>query len=244
MKAGFITILTGKYGQFMDELVRSFHKHVDANLYIFTDIKKKYDCKQIQIEHIGWPAMPLLRAQLYNEYKDIFTDDYLYSIDGDIKFNSFIGEEILHSRVATLHRNLVRLRKEFNYEKRPESTAYIPDGEGEKYFIGGLYGGRREEFFKINETLEKNIKADIKKGIRAVWGDESHINRYFANNPPTKILSPEYMCNLNHKKFFIPNAKVYHLDKEFKVISLQDSIDRTKLSKEDVNYLLNFKFRK
>jgi histo-blood group ABO system transferase len=40
--------------------------------------------------------------------------------------------------------------------------------------------------------MQENIKADLAKNIIAIWHDESHLNRYFIDNKPTKILSPSY----------------------------------------------------
>ena len=42
------------------------------------------------------------------------------------------------------------------------------------------------------ESLSKNIDVDNDNGITAIWHDESHMNRYFIDNPPTKILGVEY----------------------------------------------------
>ncbi len=44
----------------------------------------------------------------------------------------------------------------------------------------------------MSQAIETNIDSDLNKGIIAVWHDESHLNRYFIDHPPTKILCPSY----------------------------------------------------
>ena len=41
-------------------------------------------------------------------------------------------------------------------------------------------------------VLAERILEDKKKGIIAVWHDESHMNRYLIDNEPAIILNPSY----------------------------------------------------
>ena len=51
-------------------------------------------------------------------------------------------------------------------------------------------------------TIERNIKKDMKEHrYIAVWHDESHLNRYLIDHPPTKLLSPEYLCTPSNRSF-------------------------------------------
>lgn len=246
-KVGLIVVSTGDYTKYLERFIKTFKVHFfkgEADLYIFTDKDLEYEednIHTIPIKHLGWPYMPLLRMKLIWEYRKHFKNEYLYMIDGDTYFHGAVGEEILTNRVAVLHRNIERKREAFNYEDRYQSTAYISKDEGEKYFIGGFIGGERDEFFKMTETISENIKKDIYNGMRAVWGDESHVNRYFIDKPPTKILSPQYMCPVGNTKF---KAKVYHVDKDFKRVNLIDTKKRMVLADEEEEMLLNVKFEK
>jgi len=61
-----------------------------------------------------------------------------------------------------------------------------------QYFAGGFNGGSKNGFLKMAKEIDKNIDIDFNNGVVAIWHDESHMNRYFINNPPTIILSPSY----------------------------------------------------
>jgi nucleoside-diphosphate-sugar epimerase len=239
---GLITISTGEYKAYLPRFIDTFLDKFCvkcSKLFVFTDgqVQENSRVVRIPVRHLGWPAMPLLRFEMLHEYRDLYDTDYLYVIDCDVYFSNSINRaEISGGLVGTLHRNLERQRKDFNYEKRKESTAYISPGEGDKYFACGLYGGETSRVVEMMRVIKDNIRADIKKGIRAIWGDESHINRYFIDHPPDKILSPVYMCPEGNTKF---KGKIMHYHKTFKRINLIDAKDYMKINPEDydgINY--------
>jgi histo-blood group ABO system transferase len=80
-----------------------------------------------------------------------------------------------------------------------------------EYFAGGFNGGTKEQYLKMAQKLATNIRLDYDKNIIAVWHDESHINRYFIDNPPTKILDPGYCYGESLKPPFAP--RLIALDK-------------------------------
>jgi len=87
------------------------------------------------------------------------------------------------------------------YEQNQISSARISSNEGTNYFAGGFYGGSAQEFLKLVKECSENIKKDLSNNFIAKWHDESHLNRYFVDNPPTLILNPSYCYPQNYWKW-------------------------------------------
>ncbi len=198
---GLLIVATGRYIDFVPPLLKSAEKYFCPNhtvtYFVFTDgiikcspeISKKI--VRIEQKRLGWPQDTLMRFSMYHAHREKFAKmDYLFATDADMLFENSVGDEILSDGVGTQHPGYVGRRG--TYESRPISTAYVKKTEGSIYFAGGFNGGRREGFLRMIEAISKNIDADLKKNIIAVWHDESHVNRYFVDNPPTKVLSPSY----------------------------------------------------
>ncbi len=198
---GLLIVATGRYVDFVPPLLRSAEKYFCTNhtvtYFIFTDgtiqctpeISKKI--VRIEQKRLGWPQDTLMRFSMYHAHREKLKKmDYLFATDADMLFENSVGDEILSNRVGTQHPGYVG--RIGTYESRPISTAYVRKTQGLIYFAGGFNGGKREEFLRMAEIMSKNIEADMKKNIIAVWHDESHLNRYFVKNPPTKVLSPSY----------------------------------------------------
>jgi hypothetical protein len=217
-------VATGPYNQFVLQLITSAHYFFRAHVYLFTDEPEKYkDFPNVTIAtcpHLGWPRMPLLRFELLHRYRDIFKEDYIFILDAEAEFRKKISNSVLDHRTATLHRNIMRFRDEYNYEKRESSTAYIAPTEGEKYYACGFIGGKRREFLHMLGVVSENIRTDISNGIRARWGDESHINRYLIDNRPTTVLPPCFMLPEGNPYF---TKYIVHRHKEFKKINKPDT---------------------
>ncbi len=103
--------------------------------------------------------------------------DYLFACDADMLFVDYVGDEIMGDLVATQHPGFTKKRG--TYEYRQDSTAYVAPDEGECYFAGGFYGGKKEAFLTMMRGLVNNIQIDLDNDLIAVWHDESHLNRYF-----------------------------------------------------------------
>ncbi len=194
---GLLVVATGRYVSFVPPFIESAKKYFctnhDVTFFIFTDGKIDEDKQIVRIEQerLGWPHDTLMRFSMYDKYHEKFEKmDYLFACDADMIFENVVGDEILSDRVATQHPGYVGRRG--TYEGKRNSTAFVSNTEGAYYFAGGFNGGSRKEFEKMARTLTENIEKDLKKGIIAVWHDESHLNRYFIDNPPTKILTPSY----------------------------------------------------
>jgi histo-blood group ABO system transferase len=214
---GLLVMATGKYIQFIEPLVLSAEKHFCKNhnitYFVFTDQEPIPLPNTIYLfqSRLGWPLDTLKRYHTYLSHWELLKDqDYLFACDADMLFVDRVGDEILGERVATMHPGFVGKRG--SYETNPASKAAIRCHEGKFYFAGGFYGGQREAFHHILTTNVANIDDDFRRGIVAVWHDESHWNRYCIDHPPTVVLSPSY-CYPESVK--IPYAKkLLALDKE------------------------------
>lgn len=198
-KIGLLIIATNKYIQFLDKLIISADKYFltnyDVTYFIFTnkdiDIKSKRNIVKIEVDHKEWPWMTLGRYKIFTENSNILSNmDYLYYCDVDMLFVNNVGDEILSDRVATQHPGYYGTRG--TPETNNISLACVRPYEEMQYFAGGFNGGSSSEFLKMSKIISNNIDIDYSNGIIAVWHDESHMNRYFIDNPPTKILDPSY----------------------------------------------------
>jgi histo-blood group ABO system transferase len=200
MNVGLLIIGTNKYTQFLQRLITSADKHflVDKNVtyFIFTNktdfpIETDRNVVMVPVEHKPWPFMTLYRYKIFTQNSEYLKDmDYLYYCDADMLFVGDFGDEILGELVATQHPGYYGRRG--TPEHRPESLAYVGPNENMQYFAGGFNGGSINGYLTMVKEIDKNIDIDLSKGLIAIWHDESHMNRYFINNPPSVILSPSY----------------------------------------------------
>lgn len=204
MKVGLLIIATNNYTSFLENLIISadkfFLKNHEVTYFIFTnkDIDIKSDRKIVKsyVEHKDWPWMTLGRYEIFTKHADILQNmDYLYYCDVDMLFVDNVGDEILSDRVATQHPGYYGRRG--TPEQNPNCLAYVSPHEEMQYFAGGFNGGSSIEYLKMANHISNNIEIDYSNGIIAIWHDESHLNRYLIDNPPTKILDPSYCCTEN-----------------------------------------------
>ncbi len=229
MKIGLLVIATNKYIQFVnplwDSVRQNFMAGHDVTMFIFTNMPHQPDntipgYQQIVIpqKHIPWPGPTLFRYNIFSSAKEHLEKmDYLFYCDADMRFVAPVGEEILGNLVGTIHPGFYASpRSQFTYETNTNSTAFVPFHEGTKYFAGGFNGGTASSFLKMAKILSDRISDDYRRGVIAVWHDESHMNRYFIDNPPDVELSPSYCYpeswNINFEK------KLLALDKNHKEI--------------------------
>ncbi|KAK7175728.1 hypothetical protein R3I93_000102 [Phoxinus phoxinus] len=130
----------------------------------------------------------LIESRLFNEA------DYVFSLDVDSKFYGRWGVETLGHLVGVIHPWFYGApREQFTYERRPESQAFIPSAEGDYYYGGAVIGGLVKDVYQLAKTCRENLDIDASKSIEAAWQEESHLNKYFLYNKPSKLLSPEYL---------------------------------------------------
>lgn len=215
-KIGLCITATGRYDVFASKLIESarnfFLKNCQVTYFVFTDgkIQTADDIKVIYQKRLGWPHDTLMRFEIYLNSKELFNEcDYVFALDADMLFVSDVGEEILGDLVGTIHPGFYNQRG--TYETSWKSTACVRKKEGKHYFAGGFYGGSREEFLKLLSTTSCNIRKDLDRNIVAIWHDESHLNRYFIDHPPTVKLDPSYCYPENWNIPF--SKKLIALDK-------------------------------
>ncbi|XP_035382738.1 globoside alpha-1,3-N-acetylgalactosaminyltransferase 1-like [Electrophorus electricus] len=201
----------GKYVQFLKDFLESAEKHYmqgyRVHYYIFTDQPEAVPMVTLGANRSlttlklpssnRWQEITLRRMEKLEKLIDtqmINEVDYIFSLDVDTKFYGHWGAETLGDIVAVIHPGYYSTpRDEFPYERRPESQAYIPQGMGDYYYGGAVIGGRVEEVHKLAKICRMQLDMDKANSIEAAWQEESHLNKYFLYNKPTKILSPEYL---------------------------------------------------
>lgn len=196
---GLLIIATNKYDVFVEPLIKSAREHFlndqKVTYYLFTDSKKLNNLGDDVVvtphEHQKWPLPTLYRYKTFVTHQDILKkEDYLFYCDSDMLFVGAVGDEVLGERVSTIHPGFLGGRG--TPETRQQSLAYVNPDEKMVYYAGGFNGGTSENFLEMSKVIDNNIDTDMSSGIIAVWHDESHMNRYFINNPPTKVLDPSY----------------------------------------------------
>ena len=205
-KIGLLVIATNKYVDFVSPLWDSAKKHFlpgqDVTLFLFTNIMGNIpgsantdsNVKRIYQQHMAWPGPTLFRYNVFDAArKELEEMDYLFYSDADMLFVDTVGAEILSDRVGTTHPGFFdKPRSAFTYETNSASRAFVAPTEGTTYYAGGFNGGTKIEYLQMCKVLSEKIAEDFSKGIIAVWHDESHMNRYFIDHPPTLSLSPSY----------------------------------------------------
>jgi histo-blood group ABO system transferase len=234
MKIGFLMVATGEYTAYIDPLWQSIKKHArfsDAtiHLFLFTDHPDLYSDSQITTffqDHRPFPYPTLMRYHFFcKRRQELSRMDYLFYSDADMRFVNDFGDEILGDLVATLHPGFYsKKRNKFTYERDPRSQAYISYKDGLHYYCGGFNGGRTEYFIAMAEAIMDMVNKDRKKNIVAKWHDESYLNKYLLQHPPTKILSPSYCYAENMKLPFTPILLALVKDRPVRYLNVKKKI--------------------
>jgi histo-blood group ABO system transferase len=220
-KIGLLVMATGKYTVFLDKLLQSAQTYFlpdhDRTYFVFTDGQVPTSLSnivRIEQKRLGWPYDTMMRFKVYYEAAaNLLAMDYLFACDADMLFVDTFGDEILGDRVATRHPGFcMPHQRHDDYEKNPLSTAYVPNEEGDYYFAGGFYGGTTSEFLTLAWVCTERIMRDLAEGIIATWHDESHLNRYFIDYPPSIILDPSYCFPQYWDLPFTPRLLALHKD--------------------------------
>lgn len=141
-----------------------------------------------------WRDLDLVRLR---QLRELITQhvwgevDFLFSAAADRVFQGHFGVETLGSSVAQLHAWwYFRAARDFPYERRPRSAAYIPPGHGDFFYDGALVGGTPLRVLHLVEECLQGALHDVTHGLNSTY--ESHLNKYFFLHKPATLLSPEY----------------------------------------------------
>lgn len=227
MKIAFVTIATNKYILYAKNLLDTMQEYAftgtnySVNLFVFTNIPELFKnihgrvkLHGIMTTHVPFPLISLLRYHYYSSCDELKEYDYIFHIDCDMLMKDTIGEEIIGDRVCVIHPGMhadFPDPKMFPYDRNPISNAFIPFGSGAHYFQNCFQGGSSKEFLKMCGILKDRCECDIRKNYIALWHDESYMNRYILENPPTVILPSTYAQPQSWRSF--GPTKILHVDK-------------------------------
>jgi hypothetical protein len=193
MKTALLLIATGdRYERYIQPLLDSAKKYfVEHMPFLWTDRERRFTEMQFRLEDQGFPYTTLHRYHTFCSYAMALSQyEQLFYCDIDMKFVAPIQEEEIFSSgiTATEHPGYVGSRG--TPEMNPYSAAYLP--KIRTYFCGGFNGGESAAFLRMTYTIRKAIDVDEPNGIRAIWNDESYLNRYLYDHPPARVLSPSF----------------------------------------------------
>ncbi len=161
-----------------------------------------------------WSHISSTRYRVALEHADRLHGEHLFQIDADMRIVRPVEPAILvDGIVVTMHPGYPEgyAADLLPYERRPESRAFVPYGVGARYHPGAFVGGEREAFFEMALFLADRIDADIAAGTRAVWYEESYLNRWLIDHPPALVLDERYCGWQEHT--VTPETIIYHLNK-------------------------------
>lgn len=217
-----ITIAQGDYKNYLPEFIESFsfgfrnhneikfivlHNNISwmerFELEKIINTQKKNYNNSIYIEYFdyqyfNWTLSTLMRFHAFKSVKPYWQgSDYVFFADADMKCLETLGPEILPTDekpyVGVEHPGYYEIKYIDAFEDRAKSTAQMPVGQVEAYFQGCFFGAKPTEFAAMTDKIIENIDKDFKNNIIAIWHDESHLNKYFADNEGLiNILKPTY----------------------------------------------------
>ncbi|KAG9352938.1 hypothetical protein JZ751_017514 [Albula glossodonta] len=199
----------GRYlDAYLSEFLRSAEKHFMLGLpvtyYVFTDAPERVpevqlgpdrDLEVIHMQmHQRWQDISMMRMKAIKDTIDQrvrHRHPYIFCLDVDQVFVGRFGSEALGDLVALLHAFYYhRPRVLYTYDTNPQSTAYMEAGDF--YYHAAVFGGSWQSVRNLTEACYQGIVEDKRNQVEALWQDESHLNKYFWQHKPSKVLSPEY----------------------------------------------------
>jgi hypothetical protein len=231
MKVAIVFIGTSKYLNFLPQYYQKIHENFLPNskktFLVFTDGEGDFpeDVKVYNQEHLNWPYITLTRFEIINKAREeIINHDWLVFLDADtlvidkILENDFISNKPFFGVHHPCH--YLKMPPHDTYpgafEINSNSSACINESlDCSVYFQGCFWGGKVPKILEMIDDLQKKVNQDINNNVIAIWHDESHLNRYFAEHQSeVKIFGPEYAYPEVFSEYCNFNPKIIHLAKD------------------------------
>lgn len=195
-----------------------FTEHVNA-----TYLKYRDDITVIPTEAEKWPFSTLHRYRYIASISEhLQKHTYTIFIDADMYIHATVTEEEFFSHDKPLFgvQHPGCLDGGGPFEQNQNSRAYVGENyDLSTYWQGCFWGGGTREILDMSRMLARRIDDDLSRGVIAKWHDESHLNKYFAENKErVHTYHPGYAYAeiLEGKLHF--DKKIVHLIKDHKQI--------------------------
>lgn len=210
-KTVFLFILHSLTRQYLRHFLKSADKYfmVGYNVIFYISTDNIYDIPYVELGPLRSFKTLRLPDEDYNQdhtlrsmknMRDKITQaiqyevNFLFTMAVNQIFKKDFGVETLGKSVAQLHSWwYLKNPREFPYERRVKSAAFIPFGKGDFYYHSAIIGGTPKNVLAFIQEYLKGITDDSTKKLDSTY--ESHLNKYFLINKPTRVLSPEYNWN-------------------------------------------------
>ena len=233
MKVAISFLGTGKYLDFLPKYYENIEKYFLPNsektILAFTDGELDGTPENLKVfsqEHLDWPYITLKRFEIINKAREIISNhDWFVFIDGDALVVDRIDEEDFFT-----DKPLFGVHHPCHYLKMPPHNQYpgayeitencnaavdLEKYQPKVYYQGCFWGGRTPEVCAMIDELEYRVGDDLKRNVVALWHDESHLNKYFIENPDlVHTYGPEYAFPEVFKDQCTFEPKIVHLAKD------------------------------
>ena len=225
MRVAILNISIGEYCCFWEEFYNTAEKNFltdcQKEYFVFTDavfLYKETDEKvhKVYCEDMGWPYNTMKRFHLFMSIeKELMVFDYAIFINANAVFRQCLTSKIFLKNkdiITVEHPGMhFKEKRKLPFESRKESCAFVPLEQRKIYVQGALLGGRLPRFVEFVKELDQWIEEDLKKGIIAVWHDESFLNKYVVENNNVQVLGWQY---LKYEEYIMPYQSVIELRKK------------------------------
>ena len=233
MKVAISFLGTGKYLDFLPKYYENIEKYFLPNsektILAFTDGELDGTPENLKVfsqKHLDWPYITLKRFEIINKAREIINDhDWFVFIDGDALVVDRIEEEEFFT-----DKPLFGVHHPCHYLKMPPHNQYpgayeitencnaaidLDKYQPKVYYQGCFWGGKTPEVCAMIDELEYRVGDDLKRNVIALWHDESHLNKYFIENPNlVHTYGPEYAFPEVFKNECTFEPKIVHLAKD------------------------------